>query len=304
MVGAMSLLPDRPADLPAERCAEGELVLRYEDVAQDGRIRLTALPHTFGSLIWSRLLASHPVTELARAEGVLPILTKLVITSTSEPIPVTRPLRARGAFDLAHAGDGDLRRLLLHVWVELEGERGLTYGPPPPRAGELVPVGTVYGEHVFTRPFAPREKRRVTRFDVPGLPEVPPRAADYRAPATLLELPAGATAVEDELCSDATPLVLGVTHTDSNQHVNSLVYPRLFEEAMLRRLAARGRDVKGLLLRRAEMAYRRPCFAGEHVRIRLRLYERAGALGAVGALYAEGAPASEPARCYMRAELA
>jgi hypothetical protein len=304
MVAAMSFPPTRPADLPPEHGAEGELTLRYEDIAQDGRVHLTTLPQTFSTLIWSRLLSGHPITKLARAEGVLPILTKLVITGTDDSIPVSKPLCARGAFELAHAGEGEDRRLLLHIWVDLQGERGLTYGPPPPRAGEIVPIGSVYGEHVFTRPFAPRDQRRVTRFDFPGLPEVPPRASAYLAPATLLELPEGATPLEDALIPDAAPIVLGLAHTDSNQHVNSLVYPRLFEEAMLRRVAELGRDVKGLLMRRAELAYRRPCFAGERLRMRLRVYERAGAIGAICAAQVEGAPENELARCYGRVELA
>ena len=61
---------------------------------------------------------------------------------------------------------------------------------------------------------------------------------------------------------DPTPLPLGLAHTDANQHVNSLVYPRLFEEAVLRRLATLGKPT-ALLTRRAEVAFRKPAFAGE-----------------------------------------
>jgi hypothetical protein len=302
MVRAMSWPPARP-ELPADQCAEGDLGLRYEDLAQDGRIQLTALPHTFGTLIWSRLLADHPITRLARAEAVLPILTKLVITGENEPLPLTRPLQARGGFDLARAGDGDDRRLILNIWADVRGERGRTYGPPPPGAGQVVPVGAVYGEHVFTRPFAPRGRRRVSRFDAPDLPEIPERQHAYLSPATLLELPPGATFVDDEDWQDPAPITFGLAHTDSNQHVNSLVYPRLFEEAVLRRLSETKRRTAGRLMRRAEMGYRRPCFAGDRVRIRLRLYERGDAVGAVGLVAAEGSADDEAARCYVRVEM-
>ena len=61
-------------------------------------------------------------------------------------------------------------------------------------------------------------------------------------------------------------------HTDSNQHVNSLVYPRLFEEAALRRLAASGRST-AVLARSLRIAYRRPSFAGESLRVFVRAYE-------------------------------
>ena len=300
--GPMSFPPPRPK-LPATHCADGPLSTRYEDIAQDGRIHLATLPDALSGLVWSRLLADHAITKLARAHGVLPILTKLALEGSDETLPATRPLEGKGAFDLAHAGDGDSRRLILRIWIDLHGERGRTHLPPPPGAGERVLAGRVYGEHVFTRPFAPRDDRRVTRFEFPGLPEVPAARHDYQPAQALAELPAGATWLDDDLVADPAPIVFGLAHTDSNQHVNSLVYPRLFEESVLRRLADLGRPVRSLLMRRAEMGYRRPCFSGERVRIHLRLYERGDRVGAVGHVAADGAPENEPARCYLRAEL-
>jgi hypothetical protein len=63
----------------------------------------------------------------------------------------------------------------------------------------------------------------------------------------------------------------GLDHTDSNQHVNSLVYPRLFAEAALRRLAELERP-RRLLIRALDIAYRKPSFAGDRVRIHTRLF--------------------------------
>ena len=55
------------------------------------------------------------------------------------------------------------------------------------------------------------------------------------------------------------PLRFGVMHTDPNNHVNSLVYPRVFEEAAM---ALRG----GIDPARAlEVVWRKPIFAGERV---------------------------------------
>jgi acyl-CoA thioesterase FadM len=69
-------------------------------------------------------------------------------------------------------------------------------------------------------------------------------------------------------------MALGVMHTDSNQHVNSLVYPRLFEEAALRRFAVLGKSTT-VLARSIDIAYRRPSFAGDTLRIFVRAFENA-----------------------------
>jgi hypothetical protein len=83
--------------------------------------------------------------------------------------------------------------------------------------------------------------------------------------------------------------------------VNSLVYPRMFEEAALRRLAARGRPT-AVLGRAVEIAYRKPCFAGQRMRIWLRAYVRRGEHGAVGTFVPEGEPAARP-HAVLRLEL-
>lgn len=93
----------------------------------------------------------------------------------------------------------------------------------------------------------------------------------------------------EDLTPEPTPLVFGVVHTDSNQHVNSLVYLRLFEEAVLRSLPAKTGPV---LARRLEIAYRKPCFAGDRMRIHTKTFEHEGKRAAIAAIAPEGAPAS------------
>jgi acyl-CoA thioesterase FadM len=75
-------------------------------------------------------------------------------------------------------------------------------------------------------------------------------------------------------------------HTDSNMHVNSLVYLRLFEEAALRRFVALGRGAQ-FLGRTVDLVYRRPCFAGQTVRVLVGAFEVGGRLGAVARLLDE-----------------
>lgn len=286
-------------EVPPEQRATSELYLRYEDIAQDGRVMLLSLPHAFGTL-WQKQLAHHPATRAAAFQGVIPILTRLVVDGGGGPVSVRKHVDVAGGFQLAHTVDaaGAVDRLMLNIFVELTGRIGRTQGPPPPRAGEPVALGRVLGEHVFTRPFAPPGQRKVLRFDLEGLPPVPAARTVFRPLDAVLELPAEATPLDPAPVPDEAPVVFGLVHTDSNQHVNSLVYPRLFVEAALRRLAAHGRSPV-VLPRYAEVAYRKPCFAGDRARILLRAFATGDEIGAVGAFVPEGEPGGRPL-CTLR----
>ncbi|MEQ1508142.1 MAG: hypothetical protein ABMB14_38285, partial [Myxococcota bacterium] len=131
-----------------------------------------------------------------------------------------------------------------------------TWGGVDSGATEVL-VGRVYAEHVFTRPFAPPGQRRVTAlpsgvpadggplrtFDAVGAPD---RSGGDGGPDLLPDV----------------PIAFGVHHTDSNLHVNSLVYPRLFEDAAVALRPDRP------LARFCEVAWRKPCFAGDRVTLR------------------------------------
>jgi hypothetical protein len=218
-----------PPEVPAEQRVSGECALRYEDVAQDGRLMPLAIPHLLGEVVWAKRLVHHPLHRLGR-QGIVPILT----------------------------------------------------------------AGRVFAEHVFTRPFAPPGAHRVERLELPGLPEVPPERWDMHAWESLLELPPGAAWLDAATVEDAAPVVFGLHHTDSNRHVNSLVYPRLFQDAAARRLAAHGERLDRLPVR-VEVAYRKPCFAGDAVRLRLRAFRAGEHPGAAGTF---AASASDDARPY------
>jgi hypothetical protein len=73
------------------------------------------------------------------------------------------------------------------------------------------------------------------------------------------------------------------------------VYPRVIEEAALRAIAAAGKDTR-LLARTVTLAYRKPCFAGDSVRVALRLYEHEGVIGAACAVIG----AKGDGRCFGR----
>jgi hypothetical protein len=110
---------------------------------------------------------------------------------------------------------------------------------------------------------------------------------DHLGPLTAMELPAGAVALDEDYFPDATQTCFGLEHSDSNQHVNSLVYPRMFAEAALRRLAELGRS-REVLIRALDIAFRKPSFAGDVVRIHLRMFTFGDRVGAAGYLSADG----------------
>ena len=267
----------------ASEAAITSIRLRYEDLTQDGRLMPIALPHTQSGL-WRDVLAAHASARAARASGVIPLLTRMTLVSTGAVIHIDDPVSARAGFQLAHARtpDGEVSRLFLNCWSD-------TYGAK----GEL--AGQLFAEHTFTRPFAPPDQRRVTRFDMPDLPTVPPARYDAPPPASAGEPPSGARWI-DELAPDVADVCFGIDHTDSNQHVNSLVYIRVFLEAVQRHLAATGRPWR-VRSRAVDIAYRKPSFAGDRARAHVRLFEHDGELGAAGHLAADG---DAKPRCYVR----
>ena len=291
-------------DVPAGQRGVGSVLLRYEDVAEDGRLLLHTMSAGLGECVWKALLLDSAASKSLRARGILPILSRLVLEGGDGPHSLDAPLAVDGRYQLAHAtaADGSVDRLFVNMWAEACAPIGRANFPAPEDAGSIVRAGRAFGEHVITRPFAAPEDRKVRRLEAEGLPEIPPARYDWRLPSTTMELPAGAVALDD-LTLEPTPIAFGLMHTDSNQHVNSLVYPRLFEEAALRRLATLGRGTR-LLARYAESAYRKPSFAGQRVRIALSTFTIDGRVGAVGAFVDDAGPVepvdTKRARAYVR----
>lgn len=298
------LIPPAPA---AAEWTEAEAPVRFEDVTQDGRLQLDGAMHALGRTGWRGFMRS-PYAKPLFGQGIVPILTRLVAVGEGGPFGVDPDLRARGTFAFSHvpgaateasAGSGALPapRLLLGMWLEVRAPIGVVYGAPPARAGELAVAARVYAEHTLTRPFAPPGERRVTRVEVPGLEPVPGPPRERVVPSDVATPPAGASLLDPRHVEDEARVVFGMAHTDSNQHVNSIVYLRLFEEAALRRLFVHG--VKGAhLVRRAHVAYVKPSFAGDVSRIHLRAYEHEGVFGAFGAFVPEG-QSLDRATCFV-----
>jgi hypothetical protein len=280
-------LPTPPwPELPPAQQALHPVPLRYEDLAQDGRLMVSTLGPLYGAVAWRELLQKAPVSSAAREQGVVPILTRLVLDGGGGPFSPSLPLDVRAGYELSHSLDerGEVARLHLEIWAEARGPRGHAYdllAEPGPEQH----AGSVYTEHVFTRLFAPPAERKVLRLDLPGLPPIPPRRIEPLSPGAVLSLPEGAEPLD--LPDIDRPLALfSLGHTDSNQHVNSLVYPRIFEDAALRKLRSCGVNT-ALLVRHADCIFRKPFFAGEAAWIRLQVFSLGESFGAVGAFLPE-----------------
>jgi len=251
-----------------------------------------ALPPSMGGL-WRTVIAKHPGARNSVASGVIPILTRMTLTTLDQPIRIDRPIEARCGFLLAHDLEGDeVSRLFMNVWSDVHGIAG-RIGPRQVE-GVLSRAGTLFAEHTFTRLFARPDQRKVTKLEVDGYPLVPETRYAAPPPKTAQEAPAGATWL-DELAADAVDTVFSLDQTDANQHVNSLVYIRTFLDAAQRRIAATGRSMK-LRSKAVDIAYRKPCFAGDRVTAQLRLFSLDDGIGAAGLMVGDdGKP-----RCYVR----
>ena len=279
--------PKEPEVAP-EQVSEANFVLRYEDITQEGRLKLASIPNAFSDAIWRTLISSNPMYRSCFEQGILPILSRFVLGGEPTSVSPQRPLQVKARYQLARAvaPTGETERLLLNFWATLWGQPGHPLSPVP-ESDTFVLVGSAFGEHIFTRPFASKEERKVLSLaGVEGAPSEPAVIQPWSPPHALLQLPEGAVLIDSLLVPDESPTVFGMMHTDGNQHVNSLVYPKLFEEALLRRLSALGKPTE-VLAKLLDVRYRKPCFAGERLRVWSQLFTYEGSLGAVGVLLPE-----------------
>lgn len=283
-------------DAPDAQRGEATLPLRYEDITQDGRLGCRAMTHALGPTLWERVLVQHPMSRPLAAIGIVPILSRLAVVSLESPIGFGKRPTTRGGFQLAQAVDArGRRRFRLDMGIVVEGVLGRTHGPPPEGAGRPLTLGRVLAEHVLTRPFGPPDARRVD-----ALPEglgITAVDAAWHEPESSLALPADARWIDEAPRRDPHVLVLGLGHTDSNQHVNSLVYPLAIEEAALRHPA---RPSAASFCHHFELSFRKPFFAGEQLVVELQAYERGATFGVVARCLEA---TSGEARTYGRLEL-
>ncbi|MCP4449569.1 MAG: hypothetical protein GY811_30185 [Myxococcales bacterium] len=282
----MSPIPQMPDTAEVVR-ATAAISMRYEDVAQDGRLMTIGMPHALTSL-WRESVQAMPIWE-ARKVGIMPILAQMWARGTDERIHVGKPSHCEGAAMLAHTADkeGNVERILLDMHAKIYATRGSVLGPKPAEAGELVVAGEVYARHVFTRLFAKPGSRRVHKLEVPGGPAVPECQVDWIDEGAMLPAMPGCNWLDDEATASSYEPLFAPHHCDSNQHVNSLVYPRLFEDAAQQRFAESDAGSEKLS-REVALSFRRPFFAGQRAQMQLRAFKMGEEIGCIGAFVGHG----------------
>jgi hypothetical protein len=293
-------LAERPP-IASQQIAQGQTRPRYEDIAQDGRLRLEGIWPPVGPILWGgELPITRCLTRLG-ASGVRAVLTRAVVWGGSEPLSARSPISHELAYALSHSRDasGQIDRILFETWLSSSAPRGVASDPGQPASGPPVLAARAYGQHVFTRPVAAAGRHRVLELDDPELTKVPETSGAWLDPLALLALPDGVEPLEQEPQPDPAVVVFGLAHTDGNQHVNFLAYPRLVEDAALRRLSGLGLGSRWLA-RFAEIGYRKPCFAGDRMRIVLQAFRIGEQLGVCAAFVPEGASGLDRPHCTAR----
>ena len=285
---------------PAPDVARADFQIRYDDLTQHGHIKQVTLPMVLAKVCMEKLWAHHPLV-VTRRQGIVPILSRLVIES--EPIAVSfgAPLEGRGRIEIAkeQGQSGAVSALFMNSYADVWAIPSRRNPGVDPHARAPMRIGRAFGEHVLTRPFGPAEERKVLCFDVPGQPALPDATHARVRVDENVELPAGANALDEGFSADDAAWSFGLIHTDLNQHVNSLVYARMFEEAAVRRAARHGHN-RALFARKLSVCYRKPSFAGETTRCMLRAFELNGGFGVVGYLAPEATP---PGRAHCSFQL-
>lgn len=299
----MIRMPPEP-DVPNEHRAQARFVPRYDDIGQTGHLLMLALPVPLGQTGWAAVSRFAP-EDAFRKTRVLPILSRFVMQTGAAPFSVGGHLDAECSVQFAHTlgTSGQVERLVLNMWCSIHGKAGRTHGFSVPNAGERLFAGRVFAEHVLTRPFDPPETRRVTELELPGFPPIPEARHEWQAPETLLQLPENASWLDSAFALDPAPLVFGADRTDSNMHVNSLVYPRVFMDVVLRRLWDHGIRY-ALRAESLEIAFRKPSFSGDRVHIGVRAFTEGDKWGASVILVsddeAKGSLELAKPRCFAR----
>jgi hypothetical protein len=275
--------------------ARADFHLRYEDLTQHGHIKQLTLPMVLAKVCFESLWVRHPLFA-TRKQGIVPILSRMVLESEPIAVSIGTPLEGRGQLEVAQERSADdVSALFMNGYADVWAVPSRRDPKVDPATRQPVRVGRAFGEHVLTKPFGAPENRKVLAFDVPGQPALPEAQHARLRVHENIELPLGAAALDERFKLDEASWSFGLTHTDLNQHVNSLVYARMFEDAAVRRAALHGHN-RALYAHKLSLCYRKPSFAGQTLYCMLRAFVLNDAFGAVGYLAPLGTP-PERAHC-------
>ncbi len=281
---------DAHLPFPPEPTNAGEPVdsgsLRYDDVIQDGRLRLESAWRPTGKLLWRDTEAARVFG--AMKGGITNVLSRVTLQASEARLEPRAKLRTKVSYRFEHTVNdtGAVDRILFSTWVDVHGR-----GPD----GEFVPAARAHGQRVFTRLNAPPGKHLITSLDAFGPDGFPPERVPWQPATALFEPPPGASLVDPAPRLDGVPVLFGLTHTDLNQHVNFLMYHRAIEQAALSRSVELGHGAR-LASREVQLGYRKPSFAGDTVRVALQAFRLGGGFGVIAAVVDEDGGPVERAR--------
>lgn len=216
------------------------------------------------------------------------------------PLVAGGAIRTEHTLRMCHVRDDDggvtpsngtaVKRLLwhsvnrIHAQVQSQEVSGeLPRGPAS--VGDLQPVGEGHAIHILTRPTAPPGERAVV--DVPKELRrliVHPSSSPLPTLNDLLDQPEGCHAAPRAHEHSQNDL-WGLPNTDIKQHVNVLEYIMGIENQITRHLHAAGFDVCVYGIRRLQMLFRKPFFAGDAFSLKTRLYLGFGCHYVTGAFF-------------------
>ncbi|HEX6239930.1 MAG TPA: hypothetical protein VFZ61_03515, partial [Polyangiales bacterium] len=90
-------LPDYPDVLSSQR-TQRDVYMRFEDVAQDGSLKVGAMPAAIGLVCLGKLWFKTQLSNDTRPLGIVPILTRLAMQSLGGPVAVHTPFEADGSY--------------------------------------------------------------------------------------------------------------------------------------------------------------------------------------------------------------
>jgi hypothetical protein len=282
MIDALLPYPAEP-DSESDVVIEDTSTLRYDDVIQDGRLRLESAWRPTGRALWTN-------PEVARVLGSMGEGTSNVLSSATMQASelALRPrakmtVRLRYRFEHTVNADGKVDRLLFSTWLVALAES---------KDGELRPAARAYGQRVFTRTHAAKGQHLLTHLSGFGESGVPEHRTKWEPASKLLTLPEGAVVLDARPRLVPGNVVFGLSHTDLNQHVNFLMYHREVERAALTRFTELGLGSR-FLSREVTFGYRKPSFAGEVVRVAVQAFRLKNAVGVLAAVVPEDSGPAE-----------
>jgi hypothetical protein len=248
--------------------------LRYDDVVQDGRLRLESAWRPTGRVLWGHPEVAKILKSMGR--GVTNVLSRVTMQASEHPLEPRAAVRTTVRYRFEHTVDaeGTPDRILFSTWLDAFA-RG--------KDGHEHPAARAYGQRVFTQLHAAPGQHLVTHLAGFGESGIPEHRAVWEPATALLALPRGAEALDPAPRLDPGRVVFGLSHTDLNQHVNFLMYQRAVEQAALARFLELGLGAR-LLSREVSFGYRKPSFAGDVVRVAVQAFRLRGTLGVIAAV--------------------